>query len=564
MVGAVTLMLMQAIIPSAYSTEELLLKGPHYFAEIRFVQPSWSQIEHLDIWLTQVLRMHMPSFDGSDAKDARASAGAFVGQLVHVCQQLLVLGRVPCFDVPKVLSWSEVPSEQGAVQQVKLGFDVPDHMPWGNYLHVLNTALSMLLDLSRQPMTLETIRALHERLEQQVLRPLHQATATGKSTMPVLAQAHARGIPWIHLGAGVYQLGWGSRARRLDRSSIDLDSAMGARLVQNKVTCAALLRMAGLPAPVHEVVTDEAQALRAAHQIGYPVVIKPTDCDRGEGITVDVADDAALTQAFQHALSRAQNKQVIVERQVEGVCHRVFVAHGEVLYAVKRLPMSVEGNGAHTVRELVDAQWQHQQALPPWQRSGLQPLDDLALRELARSGWAPESVPGAGVRVPLRRIESTEWGGVDEEVTLSMHPDNRAIAIQAARLSGLAVAGVDIITPDVGRPWHANGAIINEVNYAPLLGGGDISRSHIPAYLHALMPTDGRIPVDMFEGTQAEDKACLQQAALAAEGIRAFVATPRHALNPHGQPMAMTATSLQARIKALLCNPEVDALLVVQ
>lgn len=544
-----------------YSTEEMFLKGPHYFADIRFTQPSAPELAQLHAWLAHVLHVDVakPPVEGN----AQGLSRSFVDYLGKFCRHALVLGRVPAFELPRILSWTDLP-EQPNTQGVRLGFEVLDHMPWGHYLHVLNVALELLQQLARTPQVPEAMQALFARVDQQILRPLHQATATGKSTMPVLAHAHARGIPWIHLGAGVYQLGWGSRARRIDRSSIDADSAMGARLVQSKVTCAALLRMAGLPAPVHEVVSDEAQALRAAHQIGYPVVTKPTDGDRGEGVTVDVSDDAALKQAFAHAFSRAQSKQVLVERQVQGVCHRVFVAHGEVLYAVKRLPMSVVGDGVHSVRQLVDAQWQQQQALPPWLRSGLQPLDNLALAEMQRSGWQPESVPGEGVRVALRRIESTEWGGVDEEVTHTLHPDNRAIAIQAARLCGLVVAGVDIMSDDVTVPWHANGAIINEVNYAPLLGGGDISKSHIPTYVRALMPTDGKIPVEIFGGGDAETQARSRQAEMTQAGMRAFVATPKHAWAPQGQPLALTATTLQGRIKALLCHPEVDALLVVQ
>lgn len=554
---------MNESISTAYAAEDLLIRGNHYFAEIRIAIPSDKQVEQLDAWTTQVLLVELGKSDQGGANDVPAGARAFIARLVGFCQQLLLLGRVPAFDPPRVLSWSKL-AGQPDMQGVKLGFEVLEHLAWDNYLFVLNFVLSTFQQLVNTPVTPDSTRELFERIEHQVMRPLHQLTSTGKSTMPVLAQAHARGMPWMHLGAGVYQLGWGSRARRLDRSSIDLDSAIGSRLVQNKVTCAALLRVAGLPAPVHEVVGDEAQAVRAAHQIGYPVVVKPTDRDRGEGITVDVSDDATLKQAFKHAHALAQNKLVIVERQVDGVCHRVFVAHGEVLYAVKRMPMSVLGDGVHSVRQLVDAQWAQQQTLPAWQRSELQPIDDLAMTELARAGWQPDTVPGLGVRVALRRIESTQWGGVDEEVTESMHPENRAIAIQAARQCGLAVAGVDIITTDIAQPWYTQGAIINEVNYAPLLGGGEISRRYIPTFLRALMPTDGKIPVEMFQGAGAEADALIRQTEWAKQGVRAYIASPQQVTTPQGQPMAMTAMTLTARIKALLCCPDVDALLIVQ
>ena len=75
-----------------------------------------------------------------------------------------------------------------------------------------------------------------------------------------------------------------------------------------------------------------------------------------------------------------------------------------------------------------------------------------------------------------------------------MHPDNVKAAVDASKLFGLHIAGVDIISPNIEQPWHANGAIINEVNFAPLLGGADISRSKIPNFLKKLIEDEGRIP----------------------------------------------------------------------
>lgn len=129
-------------------------------------------------------------------------------------------------------------------------------------------------------------------------------------------------------------------------------------------TTANVLRVAGLPAPIHGLVTAESDAISAAKKIGYPVVIKPSDRDRGEGVTVDVSDEAGLQLAFAHAKESSRSKQVIVERQVAGVCHRLFVANDKLLYAVKRHPMSVTGDAQHTIQELVDAEVANQANKP--------------------------------------------------------------------------------------------------------------------------------------------------------------------------------------------------------
>ena len=101
-------------------------------------------------------------------------------------------------------------------------------------------------------------------------------------------------IPIRHLGVGIFQLGWGAKARRMDRSTTERDSVMGAKLSQSKVLTARLLRSAGLPAALYEVVTNYDNALRTARQTGWPVVVKPVDRDRGEGVTVDVSGEQVL------------------------------------------------------------------------------------------------------------------------------------------------------------------------------------------------------------------------------------------------------------------------------
>ena len=96
---------------------------------------------------------------------------------------------------------------------------------------------------------------------------------------------------------------------------------------------------------------------------------------------------------------------------------------------------------------------------------------------------AAEVITRAGFVVDTIREErlqnDDELLDPDEDVTDIIHPDNLAdIALRAASLFGLNVAGIDIITPDIRMASHQNGAIINEVNFAPLLGGDIFQRPY--------------------------------------------------------------------------------------
>ena len=192
-----------------------------------------------------------------------------------------------------------------------------------------------------------------------------------------------------------------------------------------------------------------------------------------------------------------------------------------------------------------------------------QPLDQRARDSIEAAGFSEMSVPEKGRLVPLRPIESTQCGGVDEEVTDHVHPENLVTAPDAAKLFSLDVAGIDIISTDISVPWYENGAIINEVNYAPLFGGGRISKRHIPIFLREFMAGDGRIPVNVFVGGERALRATFRLwKALLSKGIHAFLTNERQTFDSSGKPVHMPFISLYRRIRALTLSPKVDAIVM--
>ncbi len=513
-------------------------------------------LARLEAWLSA-------TFSLSAARHHSESVQSHWLNLVFLlARELMQAGRVPVFDLHQIATIEADPQVQDRWVATLIVPSVELMAP-DAWRHAVDAAAAACLKAARS--TSDEPVDLAE-LDQQVVLALQKIIPGGKSTIPVLRAAHMLGIPFIHLGLGAYQLGWGSRARRISRGSSAADSAIGSRLSASKASTAALLRMAGLPAPEHSVARSVAQAQTAAGSLGWPVVVKPADRERGEGVMVDVDSDDKLQAAFVAALALSRARQVLVERQVAGVCHRIFVAGGEVLYAVKRLPMSVRGDGVHTFAQLVRQELDHQRVKAPWRRSEIRDIDDAARAALAREGLSPSSVLADGAFAPLRRLESTADGGVDEDVSALVHPGNRLIAIQAARLFGLDMAGIDLITADISRPWFETGAIINEVNFSPVLGGGEISRGYLPGFLRRFVDGDGRIPIEVFAGGEPAFQSAVAASRKRAEsGERCWVTSANRTLDDTGQDVHLALNGLDRRIRALLLDWRVDSLaLVVQ
>lgn len=483
----------------------------------------------------------------------------YIKSIIDFYRLLCELVGLPTFDTPKLISLSQDKINPYKCR-IKIESSLDNLISESVYKNLIWSALKICEWMAQHSPTPDNKRKLFKAITQEVIEPLHKIIRAGKSTIPVLRAAHSLGIPFIHLGLGVYQLGWGSKARRLDRSVCEFDSAIGSKLAQNKVATANILREVGLPAPVHGVITTETDALSLATKIGFPVVVKPSDRDRGEGVTVDIFRETQVKAAFAHAQKLSKSKQVIVERQVLGTCHRLFIVNGKLLYAVKRHPISVIGDGQRTVSQLVDDAVLKESFRPPWERSEIKPIDELALQTLQKLGLSPGSVPGKDIFIPLRPIETTEWGGVDEDVTQAVHSENLRIALQAAKIFGLHIAGIDIISPDIAKPWHANGAIINEVNFAPLFGGAEISRSYIPKFFEDFVDGNGKISIEVFDNEKTAEAFQKRQAE---HGMRCYLTTANRTIDGLGEEIVMPFKNIKQRIRALILRSDVDAIAIV-
>jgi cyanophycin synthetase len=242
------------------------------------------------------------------------------------------------------------------------------------------------------------------------------------------------------------------------------------------------------------------------------------------------------------------------------------VANGKFYCAVKRGAKHVVGDGMHTVQQLVDIAnaLENQKAKHRRRKPFL--LDDLALELVRGSGYEASSIPAKGGIVPLREVESDQWGGVPESSTHLIHPENISIALRAAEVLRLNVAGIDLITKDISLPWHANGAVINEVNYAPMWTLSiDTAKAGLYAYIRDVFPGEGRIPVDVFIGDDvALVRGLEHKDGLLREGVKCFLCSHRTSYGPDGEMRdTLEGGGLHERCGALLMNRQSDAIVLV-
>lgn len=332
----------------------------------------------------------------------------------------------------------------------------------------------------------------------------------GPSTAAIVDAARDRRIPHIRLNAGnLVQLGYGARQRRIWTAETDRTSAIGEGIARDKDLTKQLLAACGVPVPEGQVVRSPAEAWEAAQDIGLPVVVKPSDANHGRGVSLELEQQSEIEAAF--AIADAEGSEVLVERYVRGNEHRLLVVGGKLAAAARGESLWIMGDGASSVAALIDSQLN---ADPRRGEAEDLPLETIRLdREpairllLQRQGLDGDAVPAAGRRVLVQRNGNTAF-----DCTHEVHPDVAAMAVLAAKVVGLDIAGIDLVAEDIGKPLHAQGGAIVEVNAGPGLlmhlkpaaGRPQPVGQAIADHLFAAEET-GRIPIVGVAGTRGTD-----------------------------------------------------------
>lgn len=294
-----------------------------------------------------------------------------------------------------------------------------------------------------------------------------QRRALGPSTASLVKAAEERNIPWLRLNRySLVQFGHGRHQTRIQATTTGTTSNIAVELASDKEETNGILRDLGLPVPDQRLVNSAEQARRAARRIGFPVVIKPLDANHGRGVSINLKTPEEVDTAFEKA--REHGRTVLVEAFLEGLDHRLLVVNGQLVAAAKRVPGHVVGDGEHTIEELVDIVNQdprrgvgHEKVLTRLE------FDHQAERMLAKVGYDRASVPPEGEMVYLRSTANLSTGGTAVDVTDSIHPDNREMAVRTISAIGLDVGGVDFLTQDITRSYREIGGGICEVNAGP-------------------------------------------------------------------------------------------------
>lgn len=404
---------------------------------------------------------------------------------------------------------------------------------------------------------------IRETIEQ--LAKIGAETRPGPSTESIVRACRTRGIPVIPFSCGdLLQLGYGCCRKLVQATVTSQTSFLAVDTVGDKALTKQLLAEAGIPVPRGVVVTSYKEALAAVRELGYPVTVKPCRGNQGKGVLLNLTDESQLAAAYR--IAQNYDTRVLVEKFIRGKHYRLLVIGGKLVAAAERLPASVTGDGVHSLQELVKMANQderrgdgHEKPLTKLR------IDPAALLELAKQGYTPDTCPTAGELVVLRENANLSTGGTSRDVTPLVHPENIYLAEQASRITCLDVAGVDLVTPDIGEQALSHGGAVIEVNAAPgfrmhLFPDEGEPRDVGRALVDYLFPPDseGSIPVISITGTNGKTTTARLLAHLFQQQGMCTGMTTTGGIYVNRRCLRTGDTTGPASARAVLCDPTVE------
>lgn len=304
-------------------------------------------------------------------------------------------------------------------------------------------------------------------LENFVLRA--QRREFGPSTQSLVDAAVERGIPWLRLNEySLVQFGHGKYQKRIQATVTSDTGTISTSLASDKEGTHSLLKDMGLPVPKQRMFATEDEAVHAANNIGYPIVVKPLDANHGRGISINLTTDEQVRKAFHFAKEQGRSRSVLAESFITGSDHRMLVINNELVAVAKRVPGHVIGDGKSTISELIDIVNSdprrgigHEKVLTRLE------IDKQATDLMTKAGYNKTTVLKKGEKFFLRSTANLSTGGTAIDLTDVVHPDNREMAIRAVRAVGLDIGGVDFLTDDITHSYKDVGGAIVEINAGP-------------------------------------------------------------------------------------------------
>lgn len=272
----------------------------------------------------------------------------------------------------------------------------------------------------------------------------------------------------VHAPGRLFSLGNNDREHIFYKSKGDKVTKEAVRIGSDKALTKKWLLKAGISVPNGSLLTKEdmyEDIISYSRQLTYPLVLKPTTGNQGNGVIANIENEGALRDAISYLRTERGFENLILERHISGQEYRFFVIENNVIAVLNRIPANVIGDGVHTISQLIDLKNKKRKRNPRLYSCLIK--KDYEIKRLIDKGiFTLDSIPKKGEQIFLSEKSNISTGGDSVDVTDEMPNEIKQIAINALKaVPGLPHGGLDMIVN-----LKEKTATVLEINPIPQIG----------------------------------------------------------------------------------------------
>lgn len=272
------------------------------------------------------------------------------------------------------------------------------------------------------------------------------------------------------VGNGFFRISKGNRHTFVRGPQVAMDDHLTLRIAGNKPLVHRLIRDQGYESFIPQYASysldnfDVAEKFLAA-QSGNCVVKPGSGSGAGMGITTKVCNTKLLAHASY--VANVFSSDLIVEEEIPGSSYRLLYLNGELIDAIRRDSPSVEGDGCHTISELIDIENYSRLCEAPIR--ALRPLTSDLENELTlkSQGLTLKDIPPEGVSVAVKTAANQNSRFENVRVMDEIHPSIVEFGKKISEVVNVTLSGVDLMLGNCAVPLEESGCFVNEINTTP-------------------------------------------------------------------------------------------------
>ena len=204
--------------------------------------------------------------------------------------------------------------------------------------------------------------------------------------------------------------------------------------------------------------------------ISYPVISKPIDWARGDGVAINLNSLEELKKWVEYSFQDSHVNRVVIQEQITGEDHRILVIEWKVIAVTMRIPPYIIWDGKSSISELIEEEnknplrwewWDHDAPMSKIR------IDDECVAHIEDLGYALESTLEKWKRINVRKNANLSTWGLAIDMTSKIHPSIKEQAEEISKICGLWFCWVDFFCKDISQSLEEGEWAIIEVNATP-------------------------------------------------------------------------------------------------